>query len=178
MQRTLPGSILQIDDAVPGAANTLMTALFAGGNLMLSQVSNISGLETYVIQNWVARGFLSPPQNKRYSSRQLCRILIINMLKGVLPLESICRLLSYVNGHLNDESDDTVDDSQMYLWLSALTAQTQGEPDYAACLADYIEPFPGARRRVEQVLHIIVTAYASAELKHRAEAMIAELDEK
>lgn len=179
MQRYLPGSTIRIDDAVPEAASTMMSALFAGGNLMLSQVSNISGLEPYVIQNWVARGYLSAPVGKRYTRRQLSRILIINMLKGILSLEKICRLLSYVNGHLDDESDDTIDDTKLYMWLITLTAGPDfyKAPDYDTCLSEYLEPFPGARRRLEQVLQIIVTAYASADLKHQAEALVDGLQE-
>ena len=176
MQRRLPGSVLQYDVSQPGAAETLFTALFAGGDLMLAQVAHISGLETYVIQNWVARGFLPPPVNKRYSRRQLCRILIIHMLRSVLPLDEICRLLQYVNGHLNDTSDDLVDDSQLYIALVALTGENA--PTMQEALKDYAEPFPGSRRRVEQVLEIMVLAYHAAVLKEQATDKLGRLDAK
>ena len=180
MRRDLPGSTLSFEDAYPRGAETLVAALFAGGDLMLSQVSHISGLEPYRIQNWVARGFLPPPVNKRYSRRQLSRILIVNMLRGVLPLDSIVSLLSYVNGHLDDISDDTVDDSRLYIWLiECICAPPGGEEEaLAGCLAEYQEPFPGAAKRLAQVLRIMVTAYAAAELKNRAQAMIDGLDER
>lgn len=48
----------------------------------------------------------SPAVKKKYNRRQLSRIIIINMLKTALPMESICRILSYVNGQLDDESDE------------------------------------------------------------------------
>ncbi len=179
LQKVLPGSVLGYDAGYPQAAETLLGALFAGGNLMLSQVSNISGLESHVIQNWVARGYLPPPENKRYSRRQLSRILTINMLRSVLSLERICRLLSYVNGHLDDESDDTVDDTRLYMWLidciSAPEAQTAAKIRH--CLEEYAEPFPGAGQRLGQVLEIMVTAYRAAEQKQRAEELIGALDE-
>ena len=180
MQRDLPGSTLRYDDSVPRGAETLMGALFAGGDLMLSQVSHISGLEPYVIQNWVARGFLPPPVGKKYSQRQLSRILIIHILRGVLNLESIVSLLSYVNGHLDDVSDDTVDDSQLYLWLVRCLHAPPGEEEAAflTCLEEYVEPFPGAGRRLEQVLRILVTAASAASLQALAQTMIDGLDER
>ena len=174
MQRVLPGSTLHYDGSTPGSAEILLSALFAGGDLMLAQVSHISGLEPYVIQNWVARGFLPPPVAKRYSRRQLSRILIIHMLRSVLPLEEICRLLSYVNGHLDDISDDLVDDSALYMALVALTEDDP--PPIKTVLKDYREPFPGAQRRVEQVLEIMLLAYRAAALKEEAQAYIGRLD--
>ena len=174
MQRVLPGSTLHYDGSTPGSAEILLSALFAGGDLMLAQVSHISGLEPYVIQNWVARGFLPPPVAKRYSRRQLSRILIIHMLRSVLPLEEICRLLSYVNGHLDDISDDLVDDSALYMALVALTEDDP--PPIKTVLKDYREPFPGAQRRVEQVLEIMLLAYRAAMLKDETQAYIGRLD--
>ena len=174
MQRVLPGSTLHYDGSTPGSAEILLSALFAGGDLMLAQVSHISGLEPYVIQNWVARGFLPPPVAKRYSRRQLSRILIIHMLRSVLPLEEICRLLSYVNGHLDDISDDLVDDSALYMALVALTENDP--PPIKTVLKDYREPFPGAQRRVEQVLEIMLLAYRAAMLREEAQAYIGRLD--
>ncbi len=178
MRRELPGSTLAFEDTVPQGAETLMAALFAGGDLMLSQVSHISGLRPYEIQNWVARGFLPPPVGKKYSRRQLSRILIVHMLRGGLPLESIVSLLSYVNGHLDDVSDDTVDDSRLYIWLiECICAPPGGEAEaLRRCLEEYQEPFPGAARRLEQVLRIMTTAYAAAEMKKKAQAMIDGLD--
>ena len=178
MRRELPGSSLCFDDALPRGAEALMAALFAGGDLMLSQASHISGLKPYEIQNWVARGFLPPPVAKKYSRRQLSRILIVNMLRGVLPLDSIVSLLSYVNGHLDDISDDTVDDSRLYIWLiDCICAPPGGEEEaLKRCLGEYQEPFPGAARRLEQVLRIMTTAYAAAELKKQAQTMIDGLD--
>ena len=176
MQRILPGSTLRFDPELHGSAETLFSAMFAGGDLMLAQMSHIAGVEPYVIQNWVARGFLPPPVAKRYSRRQLCRILIINMLRSVLPLEEICRLLRYVNGHLDDISDDLVDDSVLYTALVDLTGEDP--PEIGEVLPDYQEPFPGARRRVEQVLEIMLLSYRAAVLKEQAMGYIGRLDVK
>lgn len=157
-------------------------AMFLGGGIALSQVANITGLEAYAIQNWVKRGFLTSPEKKRYSLRQLCRILNINMLKSVLPMEQICGLLEYINGDLDNEADDLIDDSRLYFMFVRLAAnyQTmhnpQGRDKYLQELLDeYSEPVPGARVRVENVLKIMLTAWAAAQLKQQTEKMVAEL---
>lgn len=153
---------------------------------MLSQVARLTGLEPYVIQNWVRRGFVSPPQRKRYSYRQFCRIAMINMLKDALQLDRICTLLSYVNGQLDDESDDLIDDVQLYRYLVDLAALAQSRPAQlenhlegwcVQVLEGYVEPVPGARRRVEQVLSAALMAYLSGVLRRRAEELTAALQD-
>lgn len=159
-----------------------LEALFFGGGITLSQVTAITGLEAHTVQNWVKRGFLTSPVGKRYSLRQLCRILNINMLRGVLPLERICTTLSYVNGHLDDESDDMIDDSQLYFLFVKLAARMKElyEPKAAeemlnAYLAHYAEPVPGARERVRQVLRIMLTAHLAARMVQETEKMMDNL---
>ena len=41
--------------------------------------------------------------------------------------------------------------------------------------ADFAEPVPGARERVERCLHVILTAYLAARLKQEAEALLSAL---
>ena len=152
---------------------------------MLSQVSAITGLEPYDVQNWVKRKLLTPPVQKRYDINHLCRILNINMLKKVLLMEQITGLLSYINGQLGDRSDDVIDDSQLYFMFVRLAsgASTRHDPAQwdeaiSAALSDYVEPVPGAKDRVEKVLRIMLTAWAAAKLHDRAETMVATLFNK
>lgn len=170
MNWTLPGTMLTADS--PQAAEALFSSLFAAGGLVLSQVCQITGLEPHTVQNWIKRGFLTPPEKKKYNRRQLGRIAIIHMLKAALPMESICRLLSYVNGSLADESDDIIDDGLLYLIFLRL-AGTNPYPDFAAALdaamADYRAPTPGARERVAAALEIMLIAWHSSRLKQQAE---------
>ena len=97
MAKTLPGTTIPVDWSRPEEAETRLNSLFLAGGLMLSQVASLTGLEPYVIQNWVRRGFVAPPERKRYSRRQFSRIVLINMLKDSMQLDKICALLSYVN---------------------------------------------------------------------------------
>ena len=86
MQWTIPGTVLtgQREDAAQISTN--FQSMFLGGGIMLSQVTSITGLEPYDVQNWVKRRLLPPPNGKRYDLNQLCRIININMLKKVLHL--------------------------------------------------------------------------------------------
>jgi len=134
------------------------------------------------VQNWVKRGFLSPPQHKRYSMQQLCRILHINMLKSVLPLERICSLLGYINGKLDDEGDDIIDDATLYFLFVRLAARSKQLDDPAAwkqameeALCNYREPVPGARERIENALRIMLIANVASKMAQTAERMLDEL---
>lgn len=180
MEWTIPGTVLRVSRQEAGRIPELFSSMFLGGGIVLSQVSGITGLEPYTVQNWVKRGFLVPPERKRYTLRQLCRIININMLKSVLPMERICGMLGYINGHLNDESDDMIDDSQLYFMFVRLAAQANDptqdtETLFDGVLADYREPVPGAKERVRKVLGIMLTAYGAARLRQEAEKMLDEL---
>lgn len=181
MEWIMPGTVLTAQRETD-AGEQMLKALFLGGDISLAQVAAVTGLEPYTVQNWVKRGFLTAPEGKKYTLNQLCRIININMLKSVLPLEQICGLLSYVNGNLDDESDDMIDDSRLYfmfLRISAGYIAIHSAEERDQCIAmeleNYQEPVPGARERVEKVLRIFLTAWASAQLRKRAEQMIVQL---
>ena len=182
MKWTIPGTVLQVQQEDAANIPEQLSSMFLAGGIVLSQVASVTGLEPYTIQNWVKRGFLAPPQKKRYDLEQLCRIITINMLKSALPLEDICGLLEYINGDLDDESDDLIDDSKLYflfLRLAAYHRQMQnpaGRDEYMKKILDeYEEPVPGARERVEKVLRIMLTAWAASQLRQAAEKMVSDL---
>ena len=182
MEWTIPGTVLTAQREDAPNIEKEFHAMFLAGGIMLSQVAAITGLEPYDVQNWVKRKLLSPPVQKRYDINHLCRILNINMLKKVLPMERIVGLLTYINGELDDRSDDVICDSQLYFMFVRLasgfsTMQNPTGRDAAiqAVLADYAEPVPGAKARVEMVLKIMLTAWAAAQLHDVAEKMVAEL---
>ena len=169
----LPGTVLEMPPGGAADMEGVFASMFLTGGLVLSQVAQITGLEPYTVQNWVKRGFLAPPVRKKYSRRQLSRIIIINMLKGVMPMEQICKMIGYINGQLDDESDDSIDDSRLYLYfLRALEANTaeDGRRMQQLCylLEDYQEPTPGDRERVAQVLDVMLTAWQSVQLSQKA----------
>lgn len=182
MSWTIPGTVLQAERTEAARIPQQLEALFFGGGITLSQVTAITGLEAHTVQNWVKRGFLTSPVGKKYSLRQLCRILNIHMLHGAMPIDRICKLLGYVNGHLDDESDDMIDDAQLYFLFVSLAARMKElyEPGEAealleSCLADYAEPVPGAKERVRNVLRVMLTAWLAARMMQETEKMLNEL---
>lgn len=180
MNWTIPGTVLVRPRAEAVHIEEQFSSMFLAGGIVLSQVSGITGLEPYTVQNWVKRGFLTAPEKKRYSLQQLCRIININMLKSVLPMERVCSLLGYINGQLDDTSDDMIDDAMLYFLFVRLAARVR-ELDQdkdtllEKALETYQEPVPGARERVKKVLRIMLTAWLAARMRQEAEQMLAEL---
>ena len=179
---TIPGTTLEGIRGDADRTEGLFQSMFLAGGLTLSQVARVTGLENHTIQNWVKRGFLSPPQNKRYNMEQVCRIININILKGNMPLEQIVRLMTFLNGDLTDESDDLVDDTMLFFMFVSLAARARhigGNQIWDEALehitANYVEPVPGAREKLCKVLKIMLTTWIANLVKAAADRMMEEL---
>lgn len=182
MHWIIPGTTLQGLRSDADRTDGLLRSMFLAGGLTLSQVATVTGLETHTVQNWVKRGFLTPPRGKRYDLEQLCRILNINLLRGALPLEQTAVLMAYLNGDLADESDDLVDDALLYCMFVKLAARARhlgGTKAWDDALEeitqDYRESVPGAREKLRKVLKIMLTAWCANRLQLEAEDMIRNL---
>lgn len=177
----LPGSTIEVELSRRGTAKSLLGTMFIPGGLMLSQVVEITGLAPHTIQNWVKRGFVAPPKGKRYSQEQLARLLIVNALKDSMQLESIISLCAHVSAH---KGADGVSNAALYSYFAdAFGALAPGvparEPLRAAVestLADFEEPYAGARARLINVLEIMLLAYSSGILRQNAERLFKSLD--
>lgn len=182
MNWTIPGTTLEAQRSNADRTEDLFQSMFLAGGLTLSQVARITGLENHTIQNWVKRGFLPPPQNKRYNMEQVCRIININILKGNMPLEQIIKLMAYLNGDLADENDDLVDDTKLFFMFVSLAARARHiggtetwDDALAQITADYVEPMPGAREKLCKVLKIMLTTWIANLVKAAADRMMEEL---
>ena len=182
MQWIIPGTTLTASREDADRTEERFAALFLAGGLTLSQVASVTGLEPYTVQNWVKRGFLPSPVNKRYNMEQLCRLINMNILKGTMPLDQIVKLMSYLNGNLADESDDLVDDTMLFFLFVRLSARARDigggkswDEALAEVTADYAEPVPGAREKLVKVLKVMLTVWCANSLKAEAERMLAEL---
>ncbi len=182
MNWTIPGTTLTGHRSDADQIESQFHSMFLAGGLTLSQVASVTGLEPYAIQNWVKRGFLSPPQGRRYNMEQVCRIITINMLKGALSLEKICSLMQYINGDLADESDDIIDDAVLYFMFVKLASRAKhigGDQQWDDALeeatASYIEPCPGARDRVIKVLRVMLMAWICSRFQSQVDEMITSL---
>ena len=184
MTDRLPGTTFEIGSITRDCAQEVFRTMFAGGGLMLSQVSQLTGLEPHVVQNWVKRGFLSPPKHKQYSKDQFCRIAIINMLRESLHMEDICRLMSYLNGKLNDESDDRMCDSDIYNLYCNLLSALEGEPMTDVLLGTEVSRVteetvadPTTKSRLKTVLSVMALAHRASELRRAAELKLCDIEE-
>jgi len=183
MSWNIPGTVLRIPREEADGLEEKFGAMFLAGGIALGQVTAVTGLESHIVQNWVKRGFLPPAVQKRYSLTQLCRIININMLRFTLPMEKICGLLSYVNGKLDDTSDDIIDDAKLYFLFVRLAARArqldapqQWEQAMGEALQDYREPVPGARQRVEKALQVMLTAWIASRMRQEAEKQLQQLE--
>jgi len=182
MDWIIPGTTLSGIREEADRTEERFSSMFLAGGLSLSQVSTVSGLEPYTIQNWVKRGFLPPPQNKRYNMEQLCRILNMNLLRGNMQLEQILQLMRYLNGNLADESDDLVDDTMLYFFFVQLAARARyigGSENWDDALTQvterYQEKSPGAREKLCKVLKVMLTVWCANCLKAQADDLLAAL---
>ena len=100
-------------------------------------------------------------------------------------MDQICALIGYVNGELDREDDDIINDADLYFLFLHLAAQARdldSSQEWAeameATLHHYQEPFPGAKERVAQVLRIILTAWISSRMAQEAGRMMEALSRK
>lgn len=152
--------------------------------IMLTQIREVSGVDGSTLQNWVKRGWVGNTVNKKYSKDQLSRILIINMLRDCMLLEHIDILLHYINGEINDKSDDIIPESRLFDYICRVY-DTFSEKGYenneqlrqviAQTTADYDEPVSGAKARLNGALEIILIAYFCSTAGKHANALFMQL---
>ena len=187
---------LLIDDTIPGTnlkkaeiggltgKPFLRQVFFVSDGVMLSQIRKIAGIDGSTLQNWTKRGWVANSSSKRYNIDQVAHIFLINMLRSCMQLNHIAWLIEYINGDVEDTSDDIISDSDLYdeickLLDSLSRCETcSGETIRRLAdeqLADYNETVEGARRRLRNALEIIVVSYYASLVKKSADAMLREL---
>ena len=150
--------------------------------IVLSQVCELSHLESTTIQNWVKRFLVPPPKHKLYDCSSVARILIVDLLRDCLPLESISFLLTCINGQLLDISDDVITETELYRILYHLIGNIDGAFSNDPRLIDVLITEHGPKfedeivqQRVDSSLRTMLLAYCSVRLKSLAKAHLAEL---
>ena len=158
--------------------------LDATGGLTLSQLSKLTGLEGSTIQNWIKRGWVSSTHGKKYSEQQVVRILLINMLRGSMKLDDIAGLMNYVNGDVEDTSDDIIADVKLYNILCRIifTAEDEGAfaPDTVRRLikkelSDISQTVSSDAEKLHKSMFAMIMAYRSACLKHEMEKVLSSI---
>ncbi len=115
MAEYFPGSVIEKNELT---GREFLRGMFIGSKgMVMSQIRDLTGLNTSAVQNWINRKWLSHPQGKKYNIDQVARILIINMMRNTMSLENIAALLFYLNGVAGDVSDDTICESELYGYI-------------------------------------------------------------
>ena len=162
----------------------LSKVFYISEGVMLSQIREVSGIDGSTLQNWTKRGWVANARLKKYNIDQVAHILIINMLRSCIQLDHIAFLLQYINGKIDDTSDDIIRDSVLYDYICRIL-ETLTRKDVATKasitevirdqISDYKEAMAGARDRLANALEIIVTAYYAALIKRSSDEMLANL---
>ena len=185
MKRIIPGTTIGFTEQARNSAFSLISpVLEATGGLTLSQLSKLTGLEGSTIQNWIKRGWVSSTKGKRYSEKQVLRILLINMMRSAMKLENIVNLMTYINGDVEDTSDDIIEDILLYDILCRIIFAAEDKGIFAP------EGVRGLIRRelkscdssavadeakLSKAMYVMVMAYRSAYLRSETDKGLAEI---
>lgn len=178
----IPGTVLRRKDMGDVTGMEFLDKIFyISDGIMLTQIRDISGIDGTTLQNWTKRGWVANSKLKRYNKDQLAHILIINMLRSCMQLDKIAFLIRYINGAVNEESDDIIKDSELYDYIcrlhdKLLEGGSCNPEGLRKCIseitADYNEKISGARKRLESALEIIVFAYYASVIKQYSDRRV------
>ncbi|MDD6284845.1 MAG: DUF1836 domain-containing protein [Firmicutes bacterium] len=180
MAEFLPGSAVECEKG-PQFIDTLFELT---GGIGLSQMTEITGLPASTVQNWVKRGWVPSPHGKKYGKRALCRVLIINSLRGCMQLADIILLMSYINGEVNNEADDIIEDRTLYNMLceadKLIKSQSAGLDEYPAVADSLLANYGGSdsnRKRLHNALVIMLMSMTATDIVSRVGGLINQLKE-
>ena len=184
MHTTYPGSTVEATALCRGSSRQLFDGVFATGGITLSQVSIMTGLEPYQIQNWVKRGFVSSPQRRLYSRAQFARIAIINMLRESLQLEKICGLIRLIDETSQSDGEASIRDEELYHRYVDMLAENSINLSDAQSIVNAATKASlesglvslSAQRRMVTVLQIMFCAHAASDLRLSAETLLVSLE--
>ncbi len=162
----------------------LSKVFYISEGVMLSQIREVSGIDGSTLQNWTKRGWVENARLKKYNIDQVAHILIINMLRSCIQLDKIALLLHYINGKIDDASDDIISDSQLYDYICRILDKLMQQDVCSMTsikevirdeIKGYQENIPGAAERLANALEIIIVAYYAALIKRRSDEMLTDL---
>lgn len=178
----VPGTNIEYD------GNNGMFALFqplikATDGLTLGQVCTLTGLEASTVQNWVKRGFVARPVNKKYKERQLARILLISSLRDCMKIDCIGALMKAVNGNANDESDDIISEEKLYDYfceIQSLIDKNMPETEDVQAVVEKVVSKSNmldkkAYKRLKDALTVMTLTFIASKYKRSADSLLEHL---
>ena len=177
-----PGTTVTVKGNVSG--KQFLSGLFMGnGGIVMQQLNALTGIKTPTLQNWVSRGFIPHPQNKRYTKDATARIFIVNAMRDTMSLEEIKKLLIYVNGNPDNREDDIIPESALYGYFCEVIFDEnfsfkRVNELIAKVIANYEEKLREAKHRVKTALEIICVNYLANDLLSRSKTLLNSIEEK
>ncbi|MBR5202602.1 MAG: DUF1836 domain-containing protein [Clostridia bacterium] len=185
MLELIPGTVLNFNSvAADNCYSVIAPLLTVTKGLTLAQVRELTGLEASTIQNWVKRGWVKNPEGKRYGEEQVMRIILINMMRGSMQLEQIAFLMSYINGSVEDRSDDILPDRELFNILCSIIYACQqnavADTEYLDQVIDnrleYAKISDGvSQRKLRTALRAMVLAILATQMKELAQKAFIQL---
>lgn len=179
MLDVIPGTVLPWEDGLSkNAFAVLSPVLSVTKGLTLSQIRELTGLEGTTIQNWVKRGWIESPTGKRYGEQQIVRIILINMLRNSMQLDKIIQLMSYINGRVDDRSDDIIPDRELFNILCRIIfladeAQTTNKDEIKRIIGIELESYTGpeenSKQKLEKAVLCMTLGFISSEIKKQSD---------
>ncbi|MCR5068138.1 MAG: DUF1836 domain-containing protein [Erysipelotrichaceae bacterium] len=164
LSKLIPGTSIECAEE-NDAASVFRPLLSITGGLSLSQICVIADLLPSTIQNWVKRGFVPHPENKKYTERHLYRILLISALRDGMNIEDIGELMVLINGDTDDTSDDIISEEKLYeLFCQAVRSlhrQSFNEKDINEVLQEVLNDQPDETGRLSLALKVMIYGYIS-----------------
>lgn len=181
MSCVYPGTTIEVIKLERSDSRRLFDGIFATGGITLSQVCTMTGLEPYLVQNWVKRGFVSSPVKRVYSRSQFARIVIINMLREALQLEQICELVKSIGNSEGSLADDEVYHTYVDMVADGSIDLDKSEAILAVAKKAANELVLHTKTdtdvsKIADILRVMIYAYAAAQLRKSAEIIISNLD--
>ena len=176
------------NDTIPGtnityskdALKKIKELIDVAGGLSLSQVCTITSLHTSTIQNWVKRGYIPRPENKKYFERHMARILLVSALRDSMNIEDIGELMILINGDVDDTSDDIVSEQQLYNYfcevIYMVDQSSPNDSDILKAIRRVLNKEHGTHKdRLILALKTMVYGYYSGRCIKQANATLNEL---
>lgn len=134
-----------------------------GNGLSLGQVCNITKLKPHIIQNWIKRSYIPHPIGKKYYTKHLARILLINSLRNCMKIEDIGLLMKTINGDVDDESDDIISEEKLYKMFSTLILNLKDLNK----IDEYIQRNV-KNKKLQEYMKIMVYAYIGSQMSNES----------
>ena len=168
MKKIIPGTNDLFDNS--NTFDNYKKMIELGNGVTLGQICNITKLEPHVIQNWVKRGYIPHPVNKKYFTKHLARILLINALRKTMYIEDVGKLMVIINGDVDDESDDLISEEDLYKLFSNIIYKIDDLNDVDRIIDKKVK-----KKVLNSCMKVMIYAYIASEFSKKSQSYFNEI---